>query len=209
MLIIEIIAAILLLISFIHLKLTKRKYELRDLIHAQYLDSIDEFKRTLLMGLYFRFNNEKENKEEYDSKNEKEYFKEYTDVFINENPYSFEHFVAEVFEKTRGGFTNVLPGSGDFGVDFEHIIDGQLYLGQVKCYKNDLPFNPIALIHSNMVKKNAEGGYVITTSGFSEKAKQYAKGLNIELIDGIKLVEMWLESLKVTRNSLNQFEQAK
>jgi restriction system protein len=46
-----------------------------------------------------------------------------------------------------------------------------------------------------MVKKGAKGGYVITTSSFTPAARQYAEGLGIELIDGVKLVDLWLSGL--------------
>ncbi len=46
-----------------------------------------------------------------------------------------------------------------------------------------------------MVKQNAMGGYVITT-GTLKAAKQYAEGLDIELIDGMRLVELWLDGVK-------------
>lgn len=47
-----------------------------------------------------------------------------------------------------------------------------------------------------MVKLGAKAGYVITTSSFTPTARDYAEGLDIELIDGVKLVELWLTSLE-------------
>jgi restriction system protein len=46
-----------------------------------------------------------------------------------------------------------------------------------------------------MIKQNAKGGYLITTAQFTNGAREYAKDLNIQLIDGVVLVENWLESL--------------
>ena len=46
-----------------------------------------------------------------------------------------------------------------------------------------------------MVKRGAAGGYLITTGGFSRAAQDYAEGLNIQLIDGVMLVEYWLDSM--------------
>lgn len=136
------------------------------------------------MGLYMRFKTENvDNAPTYSS------------TYIKQDPLMFEHFVADVFEKAKGGSTWVSPSSGDFGVDFEHRTEEGLYLGQVKCYQNDVAFDPIALIHSNMVKMRAKGGYVITTSSFTTAARQYAEGLDIELIDGVKLVELWLSGM--------------
>lgn len=46
-----------------------------------------------------------------------------------------------------------------------------------------------------MVKQNAKGGYVVTTSDLPS-AKKYAEDLNIELVNGVQLVTYWLESME-------------
>lgn len=136
-----------------------------------YID--DEIPHTLLIGLYERF-------KQVEGKAE-------------DTPYDFEVFAAKIMEKCLGGKTEVTKGSGENGVDIMHYCDG-LYLGQVKCYAFDskVDFSPIAIIDSNIKKQKAKGGYVITTSDFSENAKKYAEGLNIQLINGIDLVHYWL-----------------
>ncbi|NYV67193.1 restriction endonuclease [Bacillus sp. Gen3] len=185
MLFIEILIAILIMVAFIHFQITKRKSHYETSLITNQINSSEEMKRTLAMGLYLRF--KKENEESP---------VRYSSLFLKEDPISFEHFVADVFKNSKGGSVWVSPCSGDFGVDFEHNTTNGLFLGQVKCYKDDLPFDPIALIHSNMIKKSAKGGYVITTGSFSNAAIEYAEGLNIELIDGVKLVELWLIALQ-------------
>ena len=60
-------------------------------------------------------------------------------------------------------------------------------------------FGPIAIIHSQMVKQGAVGGYVVTTSDFTANARNYAQGLNMDLINGRQLVELWLEFLERKR----------
>lgn len=193
MLLLEVLIALFLIGAFIHFQYTKRRNEYETSLISQHLNSSDELKRTLAMGLYLRFKKESE-----------ENPIKYSNIYIKEDPVSFESFVAKIIEKNRGGSTWVSPPSGDFGVDFEHSTNDGLYLGQVKCYQGDLPFDPIALIHSNMVKKNAVGGYVITTGSFTENAKKYAEGLNIELIDGIKLVDEWIASLNQSEEEIKQ-----
>ena len=37
---------------------------------------------------------------------------------------------------------------------------------------------------------------MITTSSFTEAAKQFAEGLYIELVGGVRLVELWLDGVK-------------
>jgi len=47
-----------------------------------------------------------------------------------------------------------------------------------------------------MVKQGAKGGFVVTTSDFTTSAKEYCDGLNIKLINGEELVEIWAKSLE-------------
>jgi restriction system protein len=180
----EILIAILLAVAFAHFQLTKRKNSYQTSMLIQHINSSEEIKKTLAMGLYLRF--KKENQDNPP---------DYSSIYIKEDPLLFESFAADVIQKIRGGSIWVSPPSGDFGVDIEHTTEKGMFLGQIKCYQGDLPFDPIALIHSNMIKKGAVGGYVITTGSFTSAAREYADGLNIELIDGVKLIELWINGL--------------
>lgn len=155
----------------------------------------EELKRTLAMGLYLRFHKEKNHDEPV----------KFSNLFLREDPISFEHFVAGIISEVNSGSTIVYPPSGDFGVDFEHSVGEDLFLGQVKCFKEDVNFEPIAILHSNMLKKGAKGGYIITTSSFTHSAKQYASDLNIELIDGVKLVDIWIQSLNNNEQEIKEY----
>ncbi|MBS4207524.1 restriction endonuclease [Bacillus sp. FJAT-50079] len=147
------------------------------------LSASDELKKTLAMGIYFRFKKEDEEAE-------------YSSAFIKEDPPFFKNFIDDVIERVRGGVTWGLPPNGDFEVGFEDNTKEGKFLGRVKCHKEDLAIDPIALIHSNIVKRNAIGGYVVTTSLFTPATSKYEEGLNVELIDGVTLVELWLEGLQ-------------
>lgn len=195
MLLVEIMIAVVLIAAFIQFQRVKRQTNYKTALLASHIDSSLEIKRTLAMGLYLRFRKEYE-----DDKNP---IKE-NSIFIKQDPFLFESFVAEVFEKARGGSTWVSPPTGDFGVDFEHVTEEGKYLGQVKCFKGDLAFDCIAIIHSNMVKEGALGGYIVTTGSFTKNAKEYAEELNIELIDGVKLVELWLAGLENAEQEIKQ-----
>ncbi|MED4225640.1 restriction endonuclease [Neobacillus cucumis] len=194
MLIFEVIIALALAAAFVHFQLTKRKNYYQTSMLIQHINSSDEMKRTLAMGLYLRF--KKENPDNLPN---------YSSIYIKQDPFTFESFVANVIQKSRGGSIWVSPGSGDFGVDFEHTTGQGLFLGQVKCYEGDQPFNPIVLIHSNMIKRGAVGGNVITTGSFTSSAYEYAEGLNIELIDGVKLVELWINGLENAEAEIKHF----
>lgn len=191
----ELLLALVLLTAFIHFQLTKRKNQYETSLITETLQSTEEIKRTLAMGLYLRFSKEKNNDEPV----------KFTNLFLKEDPISFEHFVAGIISGVKGGSTIVYPPSGDFGVDFEHSVGEDLFLAQVKCFKEDVNFEPIAILHSNMLKKGAKGGYIITTSSFTPSAKQYASDLNIELIDGVKLVDLWIESLNINEQEIKEY----
>ncbi len=138
------------------------------------MHSNKDIKNTLLIGLYNRFKcGEGE-----------------------ENPYDFEKFVASLLEKYHSGSAYVTAKSNDYGIDIELKRDKDLYLGQVKCQNEKVDFKPIAIIHSQMVKQKSKGGFVVTTSDFTQSAHQYAEGLNIELINGPKLIDIWASTLQ-------------
>lgn len=168
----------------------KRKEEKGAALIARKIDSSLELKKTLAMGLYLRFNFPRAKNE-----NGSTDFIPGTELFLKQIPYEFEDFCADVLQKIFGGEKFVTSRSGDFGVDFEIIREDGLYLGQTKAYKDDVGYEPIAILHSNMVKQNAKGGFLVTTAHFTDAAKKYATDLNIELIDGVDLVGYWLESL--------------
>lgn len=120
------------------------------------------------------------------------------DAKAAETPWDFQRFVARVVEGYCGGRAVVTPANSDYGVDIRLERDGELYLGHVKycTEENVLGFQSVATIHSQIIKHKAKGGFVVTTSGFTPKARTYAKGLNIELIDGHRLVDMWVSVLQ-------------
>ena len=168
----------------------KKRNDEEEALLIEKIESGTELKRTMAMGLYYRFNFPRTE----DSDGSKVFVKS-TDLFIKQLPYEFEDFVAAIIHKKFGGDIFVTSRSGDYGIDFELDNDEGLFLGQAKVWREDLPFDSIAILHSNMVKRGAAGGYLITTGGFSIAAQDYAEGLNIQLIDGVMLVEYWLDSM--------------
>ncbi|GAE28392.1 5-methylcytosine-specific restriction enzyme MRR [Halalkalibacter wakoensis JCM 9140] len=168
---------------FHSLRLKSKHNDFADLL----LDQIEqdlELRKTLAMGLYLRFAKGVDRNIPHGQS------------FIKEEPDQFEHFVADIIEAKFGGDMFVSKASGDYGVNFENRREEGLYLGQALCTAEDVTYESVALIHSNMNKWGAVGGYVITTAGFTEKAINYADGLGIELINGVELVTMWLETFE-------------
>lgn len=62
----------------------------------------------------------------------------------------------------------------------------------MKCELNNINYVPVAVLHSQMVKQGAVGGYVISVRDFEQSAKKHVEGINIQLINGKELVNMWL-----------------
>lgn len=176
----------------------KKRGEYEAAILARKIEISEQLKRTMAMGLAYRFNFPTVKTEDGKVK-----FEKGSNLFLKQNPLEFEDFVADVMKKRFGGTTFVTSQSGDFGVDFEQSRENGLYLGQVKVYKHDLGYEPIAILHSKMIKQEAKGGYVVTTGDFTDAAKDYAKGINIEIINGVQLVDYWLEKMDSTVYSFN------
>lgn len=143
-----------------------------------------EIAKTLEIGLYHRFK------------------RDLTDS-QKETPYEFEHFIAEVFKKYYGGQVSVTKASGDMGVDIVHFRPKGQILGQVKCYapQNNVGYETIAILHSQIIQRNAHGGFVATTSNFTNNAIKYAREINIDLYDGSMLVDMLLNNQLRPRNN--------
>jgi len=144
-------------------------------------DCNSEMKRTLLRGLVARFSR--------------------ADSDDDETTLDFERFVAKLLRMNYGGKTSVTRASADYGVDIEYREGEDLYLGQVKCYQegHDVDYMPLAIIHSQMVRQGGKGGFIVTTSDFTSAAKKYARDLEIELINGAKLINLWSTALKLEK----------
>jgi len=187
------IGALLILIGnlvYLYYKKRKELLNLRE-INFELLKNNEEIKKTLAMGLYYRFS--KQTIEE------------------GETPTDFERFVANVMKNYYGGETYLRGGSGDYGINIELEREEGTFLCQVKCYgeHENVSFEPIALIHSNIIREDANGGFVVTTSDFTEQAIRYNNSLKIELINGIKLVDYWIEGLEKQLDIINSIKEHK
>jgi len=94
-----------------------------------------------------------------------------------------EHFRRQGFQVSRQG------GSGpDGGVDLVLKNKSETYLVQCKQWKAyKVGVQPVRELYGVMSSRGAAGGYVVTSGMFSDEAQAFAKGLNVELIDGRKL----------------------
>jgi len=166
-------------------KTYREKTDALNTLIASLAECNGEMKKTLLCGLISRFSR--------------------TDTESEEAPLDFERFVAKLMRMNLGGKTSVTRTNCNLGVDIEHRRNGELYLGIVKCYAQNSPvgFEPIAVIHSQILRQNARGGFIVTTSDFTASARKYAEEVGVELINGKMLVNMWAASLKQKQKEPN------
>jgi restriction system protein len=163
---------------------TKKQLQTTRENSAALADIAEEQRETLRHGLYQRFKR--------------------SDVEGKENPFDFEHFVAELLTVVNESDVYVTRASGDFGVDIEERRDDGLYFYQVKCYDKPVGYEPIAILHSRIVKDGADGGCVATTSAFTSAAVEYANAVGIELLDGNDLLELWEDAIEYRRSAARE-----
>jgi restriction system protein len=97
----------------------------------------------------------------------------------------FEMLVGEAFR--RRGFTVVEQGGGgaDGGVDLVVSNGSERFLVQCKQWRAyKVGVTVVRELYGVMAAKGAVGGYVVTSGVFTQEARDFAQGLNIELIDG-------------------------
>lgn len=102
------------------------------------------------------------------------------------------------------GFTVIENGGGgaDGGIDLVLKKEGEVFLVQCKQWRAyKVSVNVVRELLGVMVTKGAVGGFVVTSGIFTSKARSFAKGQNIELIDGSMLTAM---IGKVNERTLNQ-----
>jgi len=89
--------------------------------------------------------------------------------------------------------------TGDGGVDIvatsnQPLFSG-IYIVQCKNWKNPVGEPPVRDLYGVVASENANKGILITSSTFTEAAQNFARGKNIELIDGTQLEQLILNYL--------------
>jgi restriction system protein len=103
----------------------------------------------------------------------------------------FELLVGEGFRLK--GFTVVENGGGgaDGGIEMTLKKDGEVFLVQCKQWRAyKVSVNIVRELFGVMAAHGAAGGFVVTSGVFTEDARKFAQGRNIELIDGTVLAAM-------------------
>ncbi|BAU76524.1 restriction endonuclease [Metapseudomonas furukawaii] len=104
----------------------------------------------------------------------------------------FEQLVGEAFR--RKGFTVVEKGGSgpDGGIDLVLHLGTDKYLVQCKQWKAiKVGVTVIREFFGVMAAEGAAGGFVVTSGTYTEEAKAFAQGRNIQLVDG-NLLKRWI-----------------
>lgn len=103
----------------------------------------------------------------------------------------FEMLVGEAFRRADYSVEEKGGGGADGGIDLVLHKDGEKYLVQCKqwrAYKVGVPV--VRELYGVMAASGAAGGFVVTSGVFTQEAKDFASGCNIELVDGAELKQI-------------------
>ncbi len=103
----------------------------------------------------------------------------------------FERLIAEYYR--RSGFQVTREGGNgpDGGIDLVLRQKTETYLVQCKQWKAyKVGVQPVREFYGVMASRGAAGGYFVTSGEYTEEAKSFVLGLNVELVDGRKLRNM-------------------
>lgn len=103
----------------------------------------------------------------------------------------FERLVGEYYR--RKGFQVAREGGNDpdGGIDLILRKGSETYLVQCKQWRAyKVGVQPVREFYGVMSARGVAGGYFVTAGEFTEEARAFAKGLNLELIDGCRLRAM-------------------
>ncbi|MDE1165060.1 MAG: restriction endonuclease [Pseudomonas sp.] len=101
---------------------------------------------------------------------------------------AFELLVGEAL-RHQGFSIQETGGSGpDGGIDLVARKDGEKYLVQCKQWRAMQVGVPVVReLYGAMAAEGAVGGFVVTSGSFSAPAREFAKGRNVQLVDGAQL----------------------
>lgn len=102
----------------------------------------------------------------------------------------FEALVGEAFRRKGYTVTETGGGGADGGIDLVLKKEGETFLVQCKQWKAyKVSVNTVRELYGVMAAEGATGGFVVTSGVFTDEARAFAVGRNIELLDGKALHE--------------------
>lgn len=100
----------------------------------------------------------------------------------------FEMLVGEAYRRQGFQVKEIGGGGADGGVDLMLTKNGQSVLVQCKQWKAfKVGVKTVRELYGVMAAQKAQGGVVVTSGVFTQEAKDFAEGKNINLMDGDKL----------------------
>jgi restriction system protein len=103
----------------------------------------------------------------------------------------FERLVGEYFRRQGFQVTRQGGNGSDGGIDLILRKDKEMHLVQCKQWKAfKVGVQPVREFYGVLVARGAAGGYFVTSGIYTDDAQEFARGLNITLIDGQKLRNM-------------------
>ncbi len=97
----------------------------------------------------------------------------------------FEALVGEAFRRKGYAVTETGGGGADGGIDLALKKEGETFLVQCKQWKAyKVGVTTVRELYGVMAAKGATGGFVVTSGVFTDEARAFAVGRNIELMDG-------------------------
>jgi len=97
----------------------------------------------------------------------------------------FEALVGEAFRRKGYAVTETGGGAADGGIDLALKKEGETFLVQCKQWKAyKVSVTTVRELYGVMAAEGATGGFVVTSGVFSDEARAFASGRNIELMDG-------------------------
>jgi len=97
----------------------------------------------------------------------------------------FEALVGEAFRRKGYALTETGGGGADGGIDLALKKEGETYLVQCKQWKaTKVGVTTVRELYGVMAANGATGGFVVTSGVFTDEARAFAIGQNIELMDG-------------------------
>ncbi len=103
----------------------------------------------------------------------------------------FEMLVGEAFRLQGYRVTETGGGGPDGGIDLALTKDTEKFLVQCKQWKAyKVSVNVVRELYGVMAATGAAGSFVVTSGRFTDDARKFAEGRNVQLIDGPKLFTM-------------------
>ncbi len=103
----------------------------------------------------------------------------------------FEMLVGEAYALQGYRVTETGGGGTDGGVDLVLTKGGEKFFVQCKQWKAyKVGVEVVRELYGVMAAKGATGGFVVTSGRFTDDAKAFADGRNVQLVDGSKLFAM-------------------